>query len=219
METKKSKQANLEKRRLFHFTIGLLLAVSVVFVAFEWKYAETKVIVFEAETPDFTPLIPVQRTEIKPPKPKVLPKVVAIPDDEDPDIDLEFTFNVDINDPVEEYVVADEPEEEEKDEIMIFAEEQPSFPGGLQAFYEYIGKELEYPKQAIRQRVEGKVFVQFVVNKDGSLTDIKVAKGIRAGCDEEAIRVLKAVPNWNPGKQRGKPVRVQMMIPITFRLQ
>ena len=88
-----------------------------------------------------------------------------------------------------------EPEPEETDEIILFAEEQPSFPGGIAAFYEYIGKQLKYPRQAIQRRTEGKVYVQFVVNKDGSLTDIQVVKGIGVGCDAEAVRVLSSAPS------------------------
>ena len=77
---------------------------------------------------------------------------------------------------------------------------------------------MEYPAQARRMGVEGKVFVQFVVDKDGSLTDVKAVKGIGAGCDEEAVEIVKSAPKWKPGKQRGKAVRVRMIIPITFRL-
>lgn len=219
METKKNKKADLEPRRLFHFTIGLVLSVSVVFVAFEWKYAERVVVNFEPVAQEFLPVIEMEVTEIKPPKPMVLPKVVEIPNEEEPDVDLDIKFDVAIDAPIEEFVEIEEPEPEEKDEIIIFAEQQPSFPGGINAFYEYVGKNLEYPRQAIKQGREGKVFVQFVVNKDGSLTDIQVIKGIGDHCDAEAIRVLKTAPRWSPGKQRGKPVRVRMVIPITFKLR
>jgi protein TonB len=88
----------------------------------------------------------------------------------------------------------------------------------MQAFYEYVGKKLKYPAQARRMNIEGKVFVEFVVNRDGSLVDVKVMKGIGAGCDEEAVRVIQSAPAWKPGKQRGKPVRQRMVLPITFKL-
>ena len=109
------------------------------------------------------------------------------------------------------------PEEENVDEIFTIVEESASFPGGIQAFYEYLGKELKYPRQAQRMGIEGRVFVQFVVERDGSLTDIQVVKGIGAGCDEEAVRVLKNSPKWKPGKQRGKPVRQKMIQNILFK--
>jgi protein TonB len=97
-------------------------------------------------------------------------------------------------------------------------EDPATFPGGIAAFYEYLKKNLNYPNQAKRMGIEGRVFVQFVVEKDGSLTDIHVVKGIGAGCDEEAVRVLKNSPKWKPGKQRGKAVRQKMIQNILFKL-
>ncbi|MEO1655352.1 MAG: energy transducer TonB, partial [Bacteroidota bacterium] len=108
--------------------------------------------------------------------------------------------------------------EETEPDFFIFAEVQPEPKGGMAAFYKYLGKKIKYPKLARRMQIEGRVFVQFVVDKDGSLTDIKVLKGIGGGCDEEAIRVLKEAPKWEAGRQRGKPVRVRMSVPIFFRL-
>ncbi|MEQ8364978.1 MAG: energy transducer TonB [Cyclobacteriaceae bacterium] len=110
------------------------------------------------------------------------------------------------------------PEPEEKPEIFDVVEESAKPIGGVNAFYSYISDKMKYPAQARRMGTEGRVFVQFVINVDGSLTDIKVIKGIGAGCDEEAVRVLKAAPAWKPGKQRGVPVRQRMVIPITFKL-
>ena len=104
-------------------------------------------------------------------------------------------------------------------EIFQFVEQSPEPVGGLKAFYAYIAKNLTYPAQARRSRVEGKVYLQFVVRKDGSITDIKVLKGIGFGCDKEAIKVLESAPKWKPGKQRGVPVNVHMSIPIIFLLK
>src|SRR5690606_28347366 len=102
------------------------------------------------------------------------------------------------------------PTDEKPDEIFIGAEEMPSFRGGLKGFYDYFGKNVEYPKLAKKSNITGTVVVSFVIDKDGSITDIKVIKGIGFGCDEEAVRVLKNAPKWNPGKQRGVPVKVSM---------
>ena len=90
--------------------------------------------------------------------------------------------------------------------------------GGMQAFYEYVGKKLKYPAQARRMGIEGRVFVEFVVGKDGTLQDVTVIKGIGSGCDEEAIRVLKLSPRWEPAKQRGKAVKQRIVLPIVFKL-
>lgn len=103
-------------------------------------------------------------------------------------------------------------------EIFDIVEDQPIPPGGMGAFYKYVGMNIKYPNDARRMGVQGKVFVQFVVDKDGSLINVKSIKGIGAGCDEEAVRIIEAAPNWKPGKQRGKPVKVRMILPITFKL-
>ncbi len=103
-------------------------------------------------------------------------------------------------------------------DIFMVVEEQPEYEGGMNAYYRYIASEMNYPAQAWQKGVEGKVFVQFVVEKDGALSDVQVIKGIGEGCDEEAARVIAQSPKWNPGKQRGKPVRVRMVMPITFQV-
>ena len=97
-------------------------------------------------------------------------------------------------------------------------EETATPKGGMSAFYKYVGDKMKYPAQARRMGIEGKVFVEFVINRDGSITDVKAIKGIGAGCDEEAVRVVQSAPPWNPGKQRGKPVRQRYVVPITFKL-
>jgi protein TonB len=108
------------------------------------------------------------------------------------------------------------PEEEKAEEIFTIVEQSPEPKMGMSAFLAYLYENVKYPEKALRLEVQGKVFVQFVVNADGTLTDFEVIRGIGAGCDEEALRVLKAAEPWNPGKQRGKPVRVRMILPIHF---
>lgn len=102
--------------------------------------------------------------------------------------------------------------------VFIEVEQAASFPGGFKAFGSYLGKTINYPTIARNKNVQGKVFVQFVVEKDGSLTDMKIKRGIGSGCDEEAVRALKAGPKWAPGKQNGKVVRSQYTVPINFQL-
>ena len=119
---------------------------------------------------------------------------------------------------IEEIVFEEALEEEEVDEIFTIVEDQPAPPGGMSAFYKYVATTLRYPAQARRMGIEGKVFVQFVVDKDGSLTDVQAIKGIGAGCDEEAVRVISKAKKWKPGRQRGRAVKVRMILPITFKL-
>ena len=100
--------------------------------------------------------------------------------------------------------------------IYTAVEKLPVFPGGFQAFYKYLAQNIHYPASAVKNRIHGKVYVTFVVEKDGSLANIKVARGIGDGCDEEALRVMRMSPPWQPGMQNGKPVRVAYTIPIAF---
>jgi TonB family protein len=103
-------------------------------------------------------------------------------------------------------------------DVFTVVEEQPEFEGGMDAFYRYVGKEINYPLQARQMGVEGRVDVQFVVEKDGSLSDVRAIKGIGGGCDSEAVKVVQNAPSFRPGTQRGKPVRVRMVMPIIFKL-
>ena len=111
-----------------------------------------------------------------------------------------------------------EEEEVAEAEIFMVVEDAPSFPGGDEARIRFLQQNIKYPQMARESSIQGTVYVTFVVERDGSVTDVRVLRGIGGGCDEEAIRVIKAMPKWNPGKQRGKPVRVQFNMPIKFTL-
>jgi len=108
--------------------------------------------------------------------------------------------------------------EDDPNKIFTAVEQNPEFPGGLDAFYKYLGKTIRYPAVARENNTQGRVVVQFVCERDGSLTDIKVVRSIGDGCDEEAIRVVKNSPKWKPGIQNGRPVRVMYSVPINFTL-
>jgi protein TonB len=118
-------------------------------------------------------------------------------------------------------VQAEVPKEEkvEKAEVFTYVEEMPTFPGGGDAFLSYVAQKIVYPEIAKRAGVEGRVAVSFVVSPSGAVSNVEVMKGIGAGCDEEAIRVIKSMPKWNPGKQNGRPVNVKVFVPIVFKLQ
>ena len=108
----------------------------------------------------------------------------------------------------------------EPDENSIFqvVEIQPEFPGGMAELMKYLQKNIRYPQICKEQRVQGRVIVQFVVNADSTITDVNVVKPVNPYLDQEALRVVKAMPKWKPGKQRGEPVRVRFTLPVTFRL-
>ncbi len=105
------------------------------------------------------------------------------------------------------------------DKVFEKVEDMPEFPGGEQAMMDFVAKNVQYPKEAMEKGISGRVLVGFIVEKDGSISETEVVKGIGGGCDEEAVRVVKAMPKWKPGKEKGKPVRVSYMMPIFFKLQ
>lgn len=107
---------------------------------------------------------------------------------------------------------------DKKDSVFVQAEQLPAYKGGLEAFYTFAASNLTYPEEAKKNNVEGKVYVQFVVAKDGKLEEIKVLKGIGHGCDKAAIELIKKSADWIPGRQKGKIVKVQMTLPISFKL-
>lgn len=103
-------------------------------------------------------------------------------------------------------------------EVFTVVEEMPEFPGGQQALMKYVGSKIRYPEEAMENNIHGTVFVTFVVEQDGRITGVRTLRGIGHGCDEEAMRVVKSMPNWTPGKQGGKPIRVQYNLPVRFTM-
>ncbi|NJN42996.1 MAG: energy transducer TonB [Flammeovirgaceae bacterium] len=224
MEVKKYPKADLTRLEGLIFSISLLVTMIFVITAFEWKQYDQGVADLTGKTiSDFETTLEVPPTEILPPPPPQVntqPRIVEVPDDQ---IDEEIQINLDVEitetSRVEEIVIREVTIKEEEVEEIFVVVEQPATPkDGLDGFYGYVGKELHYPAQARRMNIEGRVFIEFVINKDGTLTDVKVIKGIGAGCDEEAVRVLENAPPWNPAKQRGKTVRQRMVIPIIFKI-
>jgi protein TonB len=224
--TKKSKSETSAARSTLFFFVGLCLSMLLTIMAFEWRfYADYSLVDLGEVKSNMEELVEIPLTQQPPPPPPkvVQPEIVEVANEEEITEDIKVDFDISMNEEtVVEVVVApaiaSEPEEEVADEIFTFVEQKPEPVGGIQAFYDFVAQNMKYPSQAARMGIEGKVFVQFVVEKDGSLTDIQVVKGIGAGCDEEAIRVLKMAPKWSPGKQRGVPVRVRNIFPIVFRL-
>ena len=223
METKKTESADLNKKRGLFFNIGLLITMILVTAAFEWpQYDDGDLVDLGAISDDFEELTDIPPTEIPPPPPPKIqqPEIVEVPDEEEIEEEIEVDLDVEIteNEIIEDVIIEEAPEEEVADQIFQIVEEPATPQGGYEAFYEYVNKNMRYPAQARRMGIEGTVYVQFVVEKDGSITDVAAIRGIGAGCDEEAIRVIKNQPRWNPPKQRGKPVRQRIVLPIKFQL-
>jgi periplasmic protein TonB len=224
MEPKKSEKADLTKKSFLFFNIGLITALSLSLFAFTYAvYDDTSTKNLGDKDANMEEIIEVPPTEqLPPPPPKIeQPQIVEVPDNKkiEEEIEINMDAETDVNETKVE-VAAPVVEEEKEDPNTIFTvvEETAAPIGGMSAFYEYVGKKIKYPAQARRMNIEGRVFVEFVIERDGSITDVKAIKGIGAGCDEEAERILQSAPKWKPGKQRGKPVRQKMVLPIMFKL-
>lgn len=222
--TKKYPDVDIDKYSGLLSALALVISLGMILTAFEWKtYDELKLADLGQKESVVEEIVEIPQTQqTVPPPPKiVMPEIVEVPNEEeidqkDLDINVEVTAEQRVEAPAP-VVKNDEIEEEKVDEIFTIVEEGAEPDGGYDNYYKYIKKTLKYPSQARRMGTEGKVFVQFVVDKDGSVTEAKVIKGIGAGCDEEALRVIQGT-KWKPGKQRGRAVKQRIVMPISFKL-
>ena len=227
MEIKKSPKADLEPKKVIFTQIGLVVALSLVLIAFEWTTTDVAVSSMQMaeDVAAEEEIIPVTRQEeVKPPPPPPPPKgsdVLNIVDD-DVELDDELVLmDTESNENITvDYKAVEVQEEEEADAPVFFiVEEMPVFPGGEEALRKYIAQSVKYPAIAQENGIQGRVFVAFVVNTKGEVTDVKIARGVDPNLDKEAIRVVNSMPKWSPGKQRGKAVKVSYTVPINFVLQ
>jgi len=224
VESKKNPKKDLNKTTGLFLNIGLVISLLLVIWAFEFKVNdEGSLVNLNVNVEQFEDLMDIPQTEQKPPPPpkKVQPEIIEVPDEEEIEEQIEIDLDIEMTEEtvIEEVVFEEAPPEEEADYIHVIVEEQPSPVGGMKAFYEYVGDNLNYPAQARRMGISGRAFVQFVVEIDGTITDVVCAKSPGAGIAEEAERVIKSAPKWNAGKQRGRPVRVRIVQPLIFSLQ
>lgn len=225
MELKKSKKADLESKKGIFMQIGLVAALLIVLYAFSYKtYERSSVLNFQLQVDD-TPeeIIPITKQEVKPPPPpppKQVTMINIVEDDVEVEDDIEIDVEADQETVVDDFVpVVDDEEEVVEMEIFTVVESMPEFPGGDAARMKFLQENIKYPQMARESGIQGTVYVTFVVEPDGSVSDVRVLRGIGGGCDEEAVRVIQKMPRWNAGMQRGKPVRVQFNMPIKFTLQ
>jgi protein TonB len=222
MELKKSPEADLENKRGNFLVLGYVAALALMLIAFEWTSFDKRVVDLGDLELDLMEdeIIPISIQQPPPPPPPPAPatQIEIVDDEEDIEEDLEiFDLEIDESSVVEFVEMPEETAEEE--EVFTVVEDPPTFPGGDAALFKYLGENIKYPAMAKDAGVSGVVFVTFKVGKDGGVSDVNVLRGIGAGCDEEAIRVVKSMPKWNPGKQRGKEVIVQFNLPIRFTLK
>lgn len=219
MEFKKNPLHNLENFRLLFIQIGLVVSVSIVYGAIEYTSNNETSSLDEKERKEEIEDVPQTIQEPPPPPPDNAPPPPPPPPDKIDIVedDVEIEEEIVIND------VDAEPdldlEEEDDGEIFRVVEQMPQFPGGDAALMKYIANKVRYPQIAKEYGIEGRVFVTFVIDKKGKVKDVEIIKGVDPNLDKEAKRVIESLPKFTPGKQRGKAVRVQFTVPISFKLQ
>ena len=231
MEVKKSPKADLEGGIGMSILMGMIVGLAVLFVGFEWGSKDVQVVTADEGVADIIAEEEIEITRPEntppPPPPPPAPAVTEVLNVVEDDVELEQQDIVSSEDDAtaaqtETFVapvVEEEEEEESAQQIFTVVEKQPEFPGGTAELFKYLSKAIKYPVIAQENGIQGRVVCSFVVNRDGSIVDIQVMRGVDPSLDKEAIRVISEMPKWKPGEQRGKPVRVRFILPVQFRLQ
>ncbi|MDR2882726.1 MAG: energy transducer TonB [Alistipes sp.] len=223
MEAKKTRRADLQNRRVLFMEIGLVIALLAVVGAFSWGQTEKKVeaMVEVAAAVEEEVVVNTEQEqrqpEARPPVAQVLSDIIDVVRNET-QITTDYSFDEFTEDFVVEVPVAVE-EELVEDIPLLIAEEMPSFQGGdLNAFRTWVQTRLQYPRIASENNIQGTVTLKFVIERDGTLTNIEALNSPDRSLTEEATRVLNTSPKWEPGKQRNRPVRIQYILPVQFQL-
>ncbi|HQB27838.1 MAG TPA: energy transducer TonB [Paludibacter sp.] len=226
MNIKKSSKASLEDKRSIFLLMGFVAVLAFVYIAFEWTQREVTVyesVSLEAVAEEEIEIIQTAE-ELPPPPPPEVPEVIEVLNVVEDDVETAEII-IDTEDDKDRQVVIQAPvqaavvEEEDTEVVFMVVESMPGFPGGEAALFKYLSDNIKYPVIAQESGIQGRVICQFVVNRDGSIVDIEVVRGVDRSLDEEAKRVIANMPKWSPGKQRGKAVRVKYTLPVNFRLQ
>lgn len=227
-EVKKSPKANIDALKLTSILMGMVVGISALFFAFEWssktKKLDESIIVQDVlaeEEIEITRRDPAPPPPPPPPAPET-PEIIQVVEEK-----VETRIEINTEDDaskrqMETFVPPPPPKpkvEEVTEEIFVVVEEQPEFPGGNAAMMKFLSDNIKYPVIAQENGIQGRVITNFVVERDGSITDVQVVRGVDPSLDKEAVRVIQSMPKWKPGKQRGSAVRVRFTLPVVFRLQ
>ncbi len=231
MEQKKNPKADLEKRKGLFLEIGLVVILAVCLCAFSIRSYDkddssegNQGPAEEVEQMDEILNTDVEDTPPPPPPPPAEPELnmeelTVVEDTKVIEQEVKIEEFEEVKNTEITPVVIEEEKEEEEQPIFTVVEKDPEFPGGTDALYKYLAENIKYPQLARDNGITGKVYITFVVERDGSIANPKILRDIGGGCGAEAIRVVKAMPKWTPGKQRGKAVRVQFNLPVNFNLK
>ena len=215
MIPKKNPKISLENKKGMFFQVGLAVTLIAVLISFEWKsYDKSNYNLGDLNLDDMEEeIIPITRQEVKPPPPPPPPpEIIEIVEDE---VEIENEVEIEETDTDEDEIIEIE---EDDEEFFMVVENMPEFPGGDLGLMKFIQKNVRYPAIAKEYNITGKVYVSFIVDKQGSVTNVKIVRGVDKNLDAEALRVVSLLPKYKPGKQRGKAVRVMFTIPINFTL-
>ena len=221
MELKKNPKADLEKLRGTFTLTGLVLSLFIVYSIVNWKFYDVQAaqlgqLIVEEEEEDIIPITEQNTPPPPPPPPPAAPEVLEIVENDEKVEDIEINAEIEPDEIILDFEVEEEIVEEE---VFTIVESMPEFPGGQKKMFQYLGKNIKFPAAAKANGIQGKVYVNFTIGKNGEIRDIKILRGVHELLDKEAIRVIKAMPKWKPGKQRGKAVSVSYNLPINFKLQ
>ena len=231
METKKSREADLERKRPQRFLLGLVVALALFFVALEWNSSDSGWSFFDSDDDleaeleleplkrdnDEIPMMLPQEKTPELPKSEQLRMVEDATDSENP----ELPDNTELQE------IPEDPEQPEQPEVVDMydepvdirvVEDLPQFPGGAAEFMKWLTKNLKYPASAQKQKVKGRVVAEFIINKDGSVSDLQLVEHLNLACDNEVLRVLRMMPKWEPGVMNAQPCRTKVCIPVVFNL-
>lgn len=226
MELKKNPKVDLRKFSGIFLEVGFVLSLGIMLLVFNFTqrdrnagegFGELDEMIAEEE------IIPITRQkEIKPPPPPEPPKVTEVLNIVEDDVEIEDELEIEDTEADQETAVEiveiDDEEEEDEAQVFYIVENMPEFPGGDSELRKYINQNVKYPEIAKENGIQGRVFIQFVVNKKGRVEQVKVVRGVDPSLDKEAVRVIESLPPWKPGSQRGKAVRVSFTVPINYQL-
>lgn len=226
MEIKKNPSLVMEDKRFPRYLIGLLFALSFIFICFEWTNSDktvtaptkSKIIWEDEELIPITTMNDIKPKVLPPPPPKVVEEIEIVKNDEIVEETIETSEDLNQVVAIKHVdVIVDEPVEEE--EVFTIVETMPEFPGGESALRKFLADNIRYPALAQENGIQGKVVVEFIIGKDGGVYDIAISRSVEGTLDKEATRVVGLMPKWIPGKKNGKTVKVKYFLPVMFRFQ
>ncbi len=238
---RKRRSADLEGKRLTAFLLGLILVLAAVFVALEYNHSPADPFDDDEELlremmaeGDAMPVMIHQEMQVLPQQEQPMEgeeRIRVVPDEEEPEEEMPQEEETAVTDSliagVDSMAVEGDdmapppPVDIAKDDNPLHfrvVEDMPQFPGGQAEYVKWLTKNLRYPSSAQRMRVQGKVAITFIVERDGKITDVKVAQSLYSACDNEALRVMRMMPDWKPGRHKGEPCRTMVCVPIVFKL-